>query len=267
MRSKYIQQKRLLLYELKQNIVNRKYQYLLPVAVALQYCISTQANTERHLSALSFYEGFLKGIPAIAAGSGQSFLIPGDWCIFLFYLLYIVGKTSKDYTKGVGMQTLLRTQDTNCIWRAKWLVCIGNICIYYGGAYLGITLFNLWEYRSVTETFFNKDTINTAQFFIAFFLPVLTVSVICIWQHVLSMFIGSVGSVFIMCAFLIVSAYFEKWFLIGNFLMKLRIYDLIKQKRTGIEMIAFLLLLLVIGIFLGGRMMRGMDYIHSKGDW
>ena len=100
--------RRLLQYEWNKNIACRKYQYLVPMIVALQMCIQAYFHVEGTVTLTQFLDRFLEGMPHMGTGSRASFLIPGDWCVFCIFLVYMTGKSSKDFTEGVGQQILLR---------------------------------------------------------------------------------------------------------------------------------------------------------------
>lgn len=258
--------KQIIRYEWNRQICSRKYQYIVPVIIALQVCIQRYRNFQQPFSPDDFFCGFLEGMLHLEAGSTGSFLIPGDWCLFFVFLLYITGKSSKDFTEGIGMQILLRSEDALYVWRSKCLVCIGNIWIYFGSAYLSIILFCTWEAGSLKAVFGDSNILSREQILIQLVLPVMAASAIGIWQMVFSMLSNSILSIIIMCILLIVSAYFESWFLIGNYLMKLRVAELLENGISYFQMLLFLCALIMSGFFIGKKVMRRLDYIHVKGD-
>lgn len=261
-----LRQQKIIQYEWKKNVLSRKYQYLLPMVVALQVCL-VELNTFRKTFTTSIcFEKFLQGMQRFEAGSRMSFLIPGDWCLFFVFLLYITGKVSKDFTGGMGMQVLLRTGNTVRLWRAKYLVCIGNICIYFASAYLILILFCAWERESIRAVLLDREVFNGEQMLIQFVFPVLAACIICVWQMVVSMMSNSLFGILTMSVLLIVSAYVENKFLIGNYLMKLRVKELAADGFSYRWMGIFLLILLVAGCLSGKKVMERLDYIHIKGD-
>lgn len=258
--------KRIFRYEWKRNIVSRKIQYLLPVLIALQVNLQVYHQFQGSLPLERYWGRFLEGMHSLAKGSRTQFLIPGDWCLFLIILLYDTGRSSKDFTEGIGMQVLLRSGDAGSLWSAKCLVSMGNTLIYFASAYLSIFLFCIWETHSIKAALSASPFMDAKQTAVQFIFPVLAACVIVIWQMVISLLSNSVIGILSMCILLITSAYLKSWILVGNYLMKLRIKELAELGFTYRQMAAFLLILLAGGMIAGRKVTGRLDYIHAKGD-
>lgn len=266
MASKNFQQKKLLQYEYKRNIWKKKYQYLVPVATALQISIQKYNISQSTLPAATYFGKFLEGMNEIVIGSRTSFLIPGDWCLFFIFLIYITGKSAKDFTNGIGMQLLLRTKNASYFWNVKCLACIGNVFLYFFSAYSSIFLFCVWTSKSIKSVLKDSAIWNKEQIIIQFILPILAACVICIWQMIISMISNSLIGILIMSMLLVTSAYIKNWILIGNYLMKLRVQEMSNDGISYTQMSVLLVILLITGFFVGKNIMKRLDYIQAKGD-
>lgn len=250
-------------YEFNKNLVGGAWRYLLPAAIAVQTCLLNRTRYSGKLTAGEYFCKFLEGMEPMASQPGgmERFLLPGDWCLFFILLLYFTGKTAKDFNEGIGMQVLLRTQKVQHLWYAKSTECILNIVLYFTAAYVAVGLFCVWQMKDLGAFFMERG-----QFFVQFFLPVLTFCAISIWQMVFSMMSNSMAALLIMCALLVTSAYFEKCYLIGNYLMKIRVETLLEGGISGGGIAAFLCVLLAAGLAAGSTVIRAMDYTRTKGD-
>lgn len=82
------QEKRLFLYECQQTVIGKSYQFLIPAFVALQGCFVSLNIWKEELTASALYSSFLEGMQQIEGmlSGAERFLIPGDWCVFVFFL-------------------------------------------------------------------------------------------------------------------------------------------------------------------------------------
>ena len=104
------QRKRLFLYECRQTVISKSYQFLIPALVALQGCFVSLNIWKEELTVSVLYSNFLEGMQQSEGmlSGAERFLIPGDWCVFVFFFLYIIGRDAKNYTSGTCLQQILR---------------------------------------------------------------------------------------------------------------------------------------------------------------
>lgn len=241
----------------------RKLWYLFSAAIALPGCVTDYQQAGEFFTAEHYLNSFLRGLPTIRTGDGQSFLLPGEWCLFCIILLCLNGRTAKDFVTGIGLQRLIRMEDANLIWRRKWRECIMCVSIYFLAAYTGIGIFctAVGQVQSFLEMLQSRKVINN------FLIPLLAACVIAVWQLVLSIktnaLTGLIAGVFL----LTFSGYFSKWYLPGNYLMKLRVEEFLENGIKAEYIICSLLLALAAGIGLGKFFIRNMDYMQIKGDF
>lgn len=241
----------------------RRLWYLFSAAAALPGCVALYQQTEDVFTAKYYLDSFLKGLPTIQTGSVQSFLLPGDWCLFCIILLCLNGKTAKDFVMGIGLQRLVRMKDANLMWRRKWLECIVCVCLYFLAAYTAIGIFCVTIGQA--QSFFNM--LQSRQMIIWFYIPLLAACVIAVWQLVLSMKTNALIGLLAGICLLTISAYCSKWYLPGNYLMKLRVKEFLEGGMRVEYIVCGLLLTLAAGIILGKHIIRNMDYIQVKGDF
>lgn len=147
------QEKRLFLYECQQTVIGKSYQFLIPAFVALQGCFVSLNIWKEELTASALYSSFLEGMQQIEGmlSGAERFLIPGDWCVFVFFFLYIIGRDAKNYTSGTGLQLLLRMERVENIWYVKCFISLMETVLYFGTAYFVILLFGIWRYGFSTK--------------------------------------------------------------------------------------------------------------------
>ncbi|HBA62792.1 MAG TPA: hypothetical protein DCZ20_02930 [Lachnospiraceae bacterium] len=261
MKHKSYQGRAILRYELRQEVRCKKKQYIFPMLLALWHCILQWNRTKGSLEASLYVERFLEGMPTVIPGSMNSFLIPGDWLLFLVVLLYFNGKFAKDFTRDMGLQLLVRSESAVQFWNAKWLLCVYHVCLYYIAAYICIVGFVMisGRYGAVPSGMLDKTLWTKVG--LQLVLPILAMSALCIWQLVLSYLTGFTISTLLVCTLLIVSAYFTKWYLPGNLLMKIRVQELLAEGIGIRKMVLYTFFLLAGGILAGYCRMKRMDYI------
>lgn len=255
--------KRLFLYECRQTIISKSYQFLIPALVALQGCFVSLNMWKEELTTPVLYSSFLEGMQQISGMllGPERFLIPGDWCVFVFFFLYIIGRNAKNYTAGTGLQLLLRTERVENIWYVKCFTSLIQAILYFGTAYFVILLFIIWKYGISAEALLPME-----EFLKQFLIPVITAWTIAVWQMIISMKINTIFGVIFMVGLVVSSAYAQKWYLIGNYLMKLRVTELIDSGFSYGKILIFLMILLVTGIIVGNILIRQIDYLRAKGD-
>lgn len=259
--------KRALGYEFIASVFENKWKYTIPVAIALHNCVVNLRMPGRMWQGSDYLWDFLKGIPTVQADSQESFLLPGGWMAFFVLLLYFHGRTAKNYTGGMGQQILLRSGSAGRFWNAKWTGCIGSTFIWFGGAYLAIILFCAAMPGESLDKSDSLNWIDGKQICVQLFLPLLAACVMGIWQLVLSICVGSIFGLLGVYCCLIISAYFTKWYLPGNYLMKIRIEEMLESQVTLNRMFVFLTVLLTMGILSGYDIMRRSDYLAMKSDF
>lgn len=248
-------------YEWKKQILSQKWRYLAVAAIALWTCRINWNLYGSLFTMKDYFQAFLQGMPPVVSDSREKFLIPGDWCAFFVILLYTNGKMAKDYTGGSGLQILIRTRRASQLWHAKWTAAVCSTAVYFGCAYVALTAGALIV--SGREAVFLS---NSREALIQFLLPFLAASVIVVWQLVFSMVFSQVAGVAGMVILLVLSAYFDRWYLPGNYLMKIRARLLLEQTEANF-LCMYLLMLLAVAVLSGHFLIQKTDYIRDKGDY
>ncbi len=256
-------------YEISQNILSRLWIFFIPAVLALQVCIQNKNmmiwnDIGTDMKVIEYYGKFLEGIPSIQLGAMARFQIPGNWLLFFVVLIYINGKSSKDFVYGMGMQILIRSRKLQHLWFAKWVGTVIRVILYYLAAYVAIGLFCLCFAADPKEGFLFFT--SKRQFYIQLLLPIAGGCVLCIWQILISVFTDTLYGMLFSCVVLIVSAYFDRWYLIGNYLMKLRTTELFEKGLKGEILLVYVLLLGTAAIWIGNRVISKVDYLRGKGD-
>ena len=154
------QEKRLFLYECQQTVIGKSYQFLIPAFVALQGCFVSLNIWKEELTASALYSSFLEGMQQIEGmlSGAERFLIPGDWCVFVFFFLYIIGRDAKNYTSGTGLQLLLRMERVENIWYVNSIVFRNRVFCNLVVWYLAIWIFHKSNFirKGVSKTVFDS---------------------------------------------------------------------------------------------------------------
>jgi len=162
----------------------------------------------------------------------NKFQIPAFFLLTNFYLSYIIGKYPFKDLKGFGIQILLRSKKRSNWWFSKCIWCMFNVVSMYIIAY---TIFLFFILKTGHFTFLNNPAINMSVsevdssrfkeldlFLVVYILPITTSVALSLLQMLISLFTKPIiGNITIICL-IVFSAYYCKFFLIGNFLMILR---------------------------------------------
>lgn len=250
---------RLVCYEIKMELLEWRWIVLIPMSIALWYGMLHFNLQRAYYHGMDYINGFLEGMSPFLKSGTEKFLIPGEWTAFFLLLLYLNGKMTKNYADGMGTQILIRTGTVSGFWYTKCLAVIIRVSFYFVSAYLIIFLF-----AAGTNTE-NELLTDWQEIEKQIFLPCAAACVICIWQAVVSVFAGSITGFLGMSVMLIASAYSCKWYLPGNYLMKLRVNELLDEK--GLLFIRILIAVSgIAGVYCGKKVFENIDYMRGKGD-
>lgn len=196
----------------------------------------------------------------------HTFLIPnGYWIALNMFLAIIVGDFPVQQLKGVGQQVMMRMKKRSNWWLSKCIWCIVCVVLYYiviisvifvvsmltGG--IGCAHTEVVESLSKTTVLQNM-TANGVLFYIA--LIILTSISVSLMQLVLSILFSSVIGYIFVAAILVMAMESVNNFMIGNYLMLIRMYS---GKIVGQTGVIIDLLLMVSAIILGGYVIYKKD--------
>lgn len=201
------------------------------------------------------------------------FDIPPLWMIMNLYLAYLVGNYPTKDLYGYGQQILIRSRSRRQWWAGKVIWNLAMVLVFYFTGYLvlfGFTLFtgtlSFQPSAVIAARFCDIDIQNWAGgswLPVVLLQPVMASISLCFIQMAVSFFIKPVFSYLSVVCLLVLSAYYDTPFLVGNCAMILRSR---LAEPGGIELswaVLFTVLLSAAAILIGGRRFRKMDVLDK----
>lgn len=196
----------------------------------------------------------------------NKFLIPnGYWIALNMFLAIIVGDFPVQQLKGVGQQVILRMKKRSHWWFSKCVWCVVCVILYYMVILSVIFIISLLmgkmgcAHIEVVENF-SKTTvlekITTNGFLFNIFLMILTSIAVSLMQLVLSVWLSSIIGYIFVAGILVVAMESVNSYVIGNYLMMIRMYS---GKIVGQTGVIIDLLLMISAILLGGYVIYKKD--------
>lgn len=247
------------------NALNNALKKIVPfILIVLIMCIYFHQMVREYiqLGNIKEQEGFLNYVVYALSGmeeyhveEGVRFEIPYIWLTINFYIAYLIGNYIDSDMHGVGLQFLIRTKTKKCWLFGKTIYAMSSVIILYTFMYgiffsmslvmgngigasreidiylsgIDIQLFNSSKYLGVT----------------IWVLPIVTSIVISLMQMMISILIKPICGYIIVAIYIISSAYWKSYFLIGNYSMLLRNEKLCDK---GINSYMALGLTVIIGV-------------------
>jgi len=197
---------------------------------------------------LYFFKGMQEYIPA----SHKPFEVPVDFLLLNILLAIIIGNYPMKDINGYGRSVLVRSDTRISWWLCKCIWNVLSVITYYVAIYIGIIvmyvgnrgLSNGIDFRlnaDLMKVVFGVDlgTVNSSMLIITILLlPIITSIAISLLQMTLAFYLNPIVSFVIVIAIYIFSAFYMKWFMMGNYLMMYR-NEFINQKgmHLGISLI------------------------------
>lgn len=185
---------------------------------------------------VSFAEGllsFFEGMDEYISGANSFFEIPVSFLLINIFLAFIIGDYATKDIYGFGKLTLVRSKTRWSWWNSKVLWCIASVLLFYLVIYAGVAfmylvrigipktaLFEVREevMRMIIPAGYQPGDMNILLWTVIL-LPVCTSIAVSMLQVTLAFLTSPIISYVITLAIFVFSAYFMKWFLVGNYLM------------------------------------------------
>lgn len=274
---------RQIIYDAGHGIYHNRNRYL-PVIVfflTFNFICYYQINLMRQLGYITQRTGFFEYLMYYTEGmrvyipSETPFRIPFAWLSVYILNAWVIGDYVQSDLYGFGMQMLVRYQK-----RIRWAIGkLGYILIsvltVWGMVFLSCGLFNIitakghfslskeiWAmfYGIHAEQFSNLEIVLGV-----FVLPILTSAVLSVFQIFLSLMTKPSYGFLATTVYLIFSAYWKSYFLIGNYAMFLRNAKLCENGIEQNTALIVLSILLVVGASLFFVLFRRYDILERTG--
>ena len=201
------------------------------------------------------------------------FEIPIAWLMIQLYIAFVIGNYATQDMSGYGQQFLLRATTKKQWLIGKCFFCITNVLAYYGIVYAviitysvvtGNVSFTLTQDICGIMSEIDTSLFNTLSFILNIIvLPILTSIIMALLQMLLSLHIKPTLSYAFVMVYLILSAYYVSYLLLGNYSMILRCKPFLAD---GIDTLIALVIetIVIVGIiFIGIVSIQKFDYIEK----
>ncbi len=230
------------------------------------------------LSAIIYiFHGMKEYVPS----DENKFEIPYTWLGIQIYLGYLIGNYTKTDMQGIGQQYLVRSVHKSCWMIGKTIYVLVNVILFYGIGYLTIFITSVLSGSSITAFHVEQagyicgvdySVLSRMDFVVGILiLPILTSFAISEIQLVLSLIMKSIYSFGIICINAVLSAYFLRYYFIGNFSMIVRSLKVVGDNtmfglRCFVPAYAIMIniTLILIAYLSGIHTLRKYDYLSRS---
>jgi hypothetical protein len=233
---------RLLVYDLKEGFRYNRYKYLVMTA-ALSFSVAwfgiSLHNGYQYgfiqdvpsLSDLMLY--LLRGMPVYHPRQGEEYILPVIWILIQTMLFYLAGYYPQQDIYRFGQQIFLRSYKKRNWWYSKCIWCAATVTVFYAIVFLIAVLgcvsmggnFSAGFSAELAKFFYGVDlsgiTVGQLWFQLTVMPWVISLSM-CLFQMMLSFFIGAPISFVLVISVMIASTYVPSKWLIGNYSMIVR---------------------------------------------
>ena len=157
---------------------------------------------------------------------------------------------------------LIRCRKLSLFWSIKCIVCTMILVVYMIVLYIGIGLFVSCFFRD-----WGQGILTLSEIIRQVLIPVLAAAAIGIWQMAVTAAANEVIGMLVSMVYLILSSYYEKWYLLGNYLMKMRIDHLLVKTADYGMAVGCLVAVILVGVLAGTYIFNHADYFHGKGGY
>lgn len=228
--------------DIKYGIIKRWYVLLLPVVFSLSQvwrCHELVANSgyleNEHTTGtvMDYILYSVQGMEVYVFSPRNYFIIPIYWFVFQMGVAYMAAYYTYDDLALNGRSIFLAVKDRKSWWSAKCCWCICQTMMYYLVAFVFIIVsavafgaeLTCKTTRNFIETTFGINACSLSGqdlILTALILPFMITLAITMVQILFSMIINPVMSFAVVCAIYVVSAYYTRWYFLGNYTMWVR---------------------------------------------
>lgn len=225
--------------------------YVTAVLLGLWSCVSAynwnqsifgSPNYIEVLSKNEYLHSLFAGPAVLNREAIQLIRIPGTWLLFYLMLFYMNEKYFAEIFTGIQMQVILREKSMESWWDKKCLRILKYLILYYMSA---------WGTIWCVGKIMGGEGAVFRSVFVEAILPMLVSFSLCLVQGVFVLYRRAGLSLLAVIGYLLVSVYWERWYLLGNYCMLTRSMNIEKLmangKTAGILAIVFSLAAWCIG--------------------
>lgn len=272
---------KLLHYDIKKGCFSEYRRLIVVICLTIAICIAFSKEFLLYNSSLSestygdllFY--MFAGIHKFVPGTEKRFLFPAIWALLMFLPLFFVLYYPFYDLLGYGKNTLILSQNRKMWWLSKCCWCFIYIAIFFLVVYLTTAIYCLTQgiplSFKISVNSYNmvvlKDYIESENYTLSSFsgsfspsfylLPIFVISSYSFVQMTISLLLAPAYSYMISVSFFVLSAFYMKPFLLGNYTLALRNKCIIQQgmqMRTGMVLsILTSVTFIIVGAYLFDR--------------
>lgn len=213
------------------------------------------SSISRELSIWDIMIFFFRGMKEYRPEFNQAFEIDDAYLIWNLLLAYFIGDYSVRDFRSCGMNILIRTKNRHKLISSKYIWCIISAILFYVSIISGVILTGaIGEISTrginaeiIMRIFESNETINIDERIVVkiIFISLFVSIAMSVVQVTVSLIMGSVMGFITTIVICGLSAYYMKWFFIGNAMMIYR-YDVINP--NGIQGVSTAVLAVIIVI-------------------
>ena len=193
----------------------------------------------------------------------ESFLVPMYWFVFQIGISYFIAYYAQKDLVENGRALYIALRDRRAWWNSKCLWCVCSVLIYFIITTLSIALtamgfgaecsFQMTPEFSFSQLSANLEYVSFGEvIFIAFVLPFVVTTALCLLQMLFSFILSPVVSFALMSAQYILAAYYTAWFLPGSFTMWMR-SSYIDEKGLHPLSGCVISIVIMVAVYVSGR--------------
>lgn len=172
--------------------------------------ISGSSGYIEGLSKNDYLRSLFAGPEVLNRDAIQFIRIPGAWLLFYFVLFYMNEKYFLKLFTGIETQVMIREKSLERWWNKRCIQALKQLLLYYTAAWISI-----WGIGEITgsegDVFCSVLTEMILPATVSFFL--------CMVQGIFALWKKAGISLLVVMGYLIISVYWERWYLLGNYLM------------------------------------------------
>ena len=275
--------------DIRQGIISAYLKYMVVLIISFAFTQNYYVKIENYIAngkvvgEVTFFDiliWFFKGMKEYIPTSNKPFEIPVDFLLLNIILAIIIGNYPMKDINGYGRSILVRSDTRLSWWLSKCIWNVLSVITFYTVIYVGIIgtyvahgglengiklLFNADLMKAVFQV--DLDNVNSYVLMITtIVLPIITSIAISMLQMTIAFYLNSIVSYVIIIAMYIFSAFYMKWFMMGNYIMMYR-NESINQK--GMNLSISLIVdagVVLISIVSGYLYFRRYDVLEKNND-
>ncbi len=275
---------KIIMYDLKNSIRYNRIKLIILVLIDIAICISLNSEIQNYVgvglknSSISFGDYLLyanKGMRNFIKEEGRLFIIPFQWLVINIFISFLIGNYSTNELYGYGQQFLIREEKKFNFIFSKYLFAIYTTVFAYLIGYIVMLVFSISSSKilsiipnsefSLLAYALDIQNISVITFIFATVIqPIIASIAISFIQITLSWIVKPIVSYLSIVIYIIISAYFQSYLLLGNHSMMLRNSAVESGGLNGMVCVIIDLIVIVSTFIFGVYLFNLQDIIKKN---